>query len=88
LVINASQLNLVRVSEHLSNNKKLEKIGLGGGIQGFKEVGLGSSDFKECQDAIDRASITLGVNKRHANTIISNTNAQQTDVIVAKEPSF
>ena len=66
LVTNASQLNLIRTTQYLANNKKLEKISVGDGIQQFEEVGLGADDFKQCQDAIDRASITLKVNERHA----------------------
>lgn len=77
LITNATQLNLVRTMEYLSKNKKLEKRSAGDGVQVFEEVGLGSSDFKECQDAIDKASITLGVNQRHSNTVINNANAQQ-----------
>lgn len=66
LVTNASQLNLIRTTQYLANNKKLEKISVGDGIQQFEEVGLGADDFKQCQDAIDKASITLKVNERHA----------------------
>lgn len=77
LVENATQLNLVRTTEYLANNKKLEKVNVGGGIQDLVEVGLASDDFKQCQDAIDKASITLGVNQRGASTQITNNNAQQ-----------
>ena len=89
LITNATQLNLVRVSQYLSNNKKLEKVSVGMGIQQFEEVGLGASDFKECQDAIDKASITLGINQRHANIKIDNTNATQnnqpTQIIIKRD---
>ena len=78
LITNATQLNLVRTMEYLSNNKKLEKVGLGDGVQGFETVGLGADDFKQCQDTIDKASITLGVNQRHASSaVINNANVQQ-----------
>jgi hypothetical protein len=77
LITNATQLNLVRTMQYLSENKKLEKRTIGDGVQVFEEVGLGADDFKQCQDAIDKASITLGVNQRHANTTINNTNATQ-----------
>ena len=78
LVTNASQLNLIRTTQYLANNKKLEKISVGDGIQQFEEVGLGADDFKQCQEAIDKASITLKVNERHApKTDIALTNAQQ-----------
>lgn len=78
LVTNATQLNLVRTMEYLSQNKKLEKRGVGDGVQVFEEVGLGADDFKQCQDTIDKASITLKVNERHApKQDINLTNAQQ-----------
>lgn len=81
LITNATQLNLVRTMEYLSNNKKLEKVSAGAGIQELVEVGLGSSDFKECQDTIDKASLTLGINQRHSNSQVNiqNTNATQTN---------
>ena len=75
LITNATQLNIVRTMEYLSNNKKLEKVSAGAGIQKLIEVGLGSDDFKQCQDAIDKASITLGINQRHSNSQI-NVNTQ------------
>lgn len=79
LVTNATQLNLVRTMEYLSNNKKLEKINVGDGVQMFETVGLGADDFKYCQDTIDKASITLGINQRHSNQVINNTNAIQSN---------
>lgn len=78
LVTNASQLNLIRTTQYLANNKKLEKINVGDGIQQFEEVALGADDFKQCQDAIDKASITLKVNERHApKSDVNLVNAQQ-----------
>lgn len=79
LITNATQLNLVRTMEYLSKNQKLEKINVGDGVQNFEPVGLGADDFKYCQDTIDKASITLGINPRHANTNIKvdNNNLQQ-----------
>ena len=82
-VNSATLLNLARTIEYLKTNEKLEKVGLGEGIQGFEKVGLGSSDYKNLQDTIDKASITLGINQRHANSQvnISNTNATQVNNI-------
>lgn len=37
-----------------------------------------ASDLKAIIDGVDKASLTLGVNQRHAKTEINNTNAQQT----------
>ena len=86
LVTNASQLNLIRTTQYLANNKKLEKRGVGDGVQIFEEVGLGADDFKQCQDAIDKASITLKVNERHApKQDINLTNAQQNNIVVEIE---
>lgn len=79
LITNATQLNLARTIKYLSNNKKLEKVATGKGFETLTEVGLGASDFKQCQDAIDKASITLGVNQRHSNTVINNANLQENE---------
>ena len=84
LITNATQLNLVRTMEYLSKNQKLEKINVGDGVQNFEPVGLGADEFKYCQDTIDKASITLGINPRHANTNIKvdNNNLQQTNLTI------
>ena len=84
LITNATQLNLVRTMEYLSKNQKLEKINVGDGVQNFEPVGLSADDFKYCQDTIDKASITLGINPRHANTNIKvdNNNLQQTNLSI------
>lgn len=80
IVKSATILNLSRTVAYLKNNTKLEKIGVGQGLQELVEVGLASDDFKQCQDAIDKASITLGVNQRHANApILNNQNLQQNE---------
>lgn len=78
LIFNATVLNVIRTNEHLTKNTKLEKINVGDGIQNFEPVALGSSDFKNIQETLDKASITLNVNPRHAaSATINNTNAQQ-----------
>lgn len=78
LLTNATVLNLVRINQALKQNTKVEKLGIGDGMQTFAEVGLGSGDYKQLQEAIDKASITLGVNQRHApKTEIKNMNGQQ-----------
>lgn len=66
IIEDLTELNMNNLKKHLMGNKKLEKINVGAGIQRFEEVGLGTSDFKEAQDTIDKASLTLGVNQRHA----------------------
>lgn len=42
LITNATQLNLARTIEYLSNNKKLEKVATGKGFETLTEVGLGA----------------------------------------------
>lgn len=75
LIYNATQMNLVRTMEYLKKNTKLEKVNVGDGVQNFEPVALGADDFKHCQDTIDKASITLGINQRHSNQNI-NVNTQ------------
>lgn len=79
LINGLSMMNLTRVMQHLEQNVKLEKINVGDGVQQFEPVGLGSVDYKNIQDTIDRASVTLGINDRHAKSSVevNNTNAQQ-----------
>lgn len=80
IVKSATILNLSRTVEYLKNNIKQEKVGLGDGVQGFENISLGSMDYKNLQDTIDKASITLGVNQRHASSaVINNANVQQTE---------
>lgn len=47
-----------------------------------KPISLDSKSAKEYIEAIDKASVTLGVNQRHANSQVNiqNTNAQQTNI--------
>ena len=80
LIFNATQKNLNRVIDMLDKNTKFEKVGVGDGVQNFEPVELNANDFKALQEAIDKASLTLGVNSRTGNISISNTNAQQTEV--------
>ena len=48
-------------------------------MQTFEPVELNANDYKALQDAIDKASLTLGVNQRTANTTINNANVQQSE---------
>ena len=64
-------------------------------MQVFDEVGLGADDFKQCQDTIDKASITLKVNERHApraevkvtggddNSTTNNLTVEQISIAIA-----
>ena len=69
--------NLNRVMDMLDKNTKFEKVGVGDGVQNFEPVELNANDYKALQEAIDKASLTLGVNSRTGNISINNTNAQQ-----------
>ncbi len=83
-VSSATLLNLARTIEYLNKNQKLEKINVGDGVQNFEPVALGSLDYKNAQDTIDKASITLGINQRHANTNtkVDSNNLQQTNLTI------
>ncbi len=80
LIFNATQKNLNRVMDMLDKNTKFEKVGVGDGVQNFEPVELNANDYKALQEAIDKASLTLGVNSRTGNISINNTNAQQNEV--------
>ena len=84
LIFNATQKNLVKITEMLNKNTKHEKVGVGDGVQNFEPVELNANDYKALQDAIDKASLTLGINQRNASTTINNTNAQQTKIQITR----
>lgn len=79
LIFNATQKNLAKITEMLNKNTKFEKVGVGDGVQNFEPVELNANDYKALQDAIDKASLTLGVNQRTASTMINNANVQQSE---------
>lgn len=79
LIFNATQKNLAKITEMLDKNTKYEKVGVGDGVQTFEPIELNANDFKALQDAIDKASLTLGVNQRTTNTTINNANVQQSE---------
>lgn len=95
LITNATQLNLIRTNQYLAKNEKVEIVKLNtytnGRLDGqtveLVNVGLGADDFKQCQDAIDKASITLGINQRHSNSQVNiqNTNAIQNNIPIQIE---
>ena len=75
LLFSTTALNIIRINEDLQQNLKYEKVSCGDGVQNLEPVKLGASDYKNAQDALDKASITLGVNQRHSNSQI-NVNTQ------------
>ena len=85
IITNLTELNLSKLSKHLESNKKLEKINIGDGVQKFEEVGLGTSDYKNAQDTIDKASITLEVAPRHSQSQVQ-VNNQNNNGVVPGEP--
>jgi hypothetical protein len=79
LIFNATQKNLAKITAMLDKNTKFEKVGVGDGVQNFEPVELNANDYKALQDAIDKASLTLGVNQRTSSTTINNANVQQSE---------
>ena len=79
LIFNATQKNLAKITQMLDKNTKYEKVGIGDGVQNFEPVELNANDYKALQDAIDKASLTLGVNQRTSSTTINNANVQQSE---------
>ena len=79
LLFSTTALNVIRINEDLQQNLKYEKVSCGDGVQNLEPVKLGAYDYKNAQDALDKASITLGVNQRHSNSqvVVNNSNAQQ-----------
>lgn len=74
LINKATHLNLQRINETLEKNTKMTKVNCGDGIQNLEPTELEMIDYKIAQEAIDKASLTLGINQRHAKTEI-NANA-------------
>lgn len=74
LIQKTTHLNLQRINETLEKNTKMTKINCGDGIQNIEPTQLDMMDYKIAQEAIDKASLTLGINQRHAKTEI-NANA-------------
>ena len=86
LVFNASEKLIKRTQDLIISNRTVEKVNVGDGIQSFQERELNTADLKNLADTVDKASITLGVNQRHASSqvTVNNTNAQQNN----NTPSF
>ena len=70
---------LDQVGKMINENKTTEKINIGDGMQQFEPRELNTADYKNIADTIDKASVTLGVNQRHANSQVNiqSTNVQQ-----------
>ena len=73
---------LDKLDRFLDNGKaqKVVTLGQGDGVSKSEivEYDLQAKDYKDLADTVDKASVTLGVNKRFSEpTKIENTNAQQ-----------
>ena len=82
LVFNATEKLLKKAAQMIDKNSVVDKINVGDGVQNFEPRELNTSDFKNLIDTIDKASITLGINPRHANTNIKvdNNNTQENNM--------
>lgn len=84
-IFNTQTLAIIRNNQLLKKNTKQEIIKVNNYTDGrldsqsaeLVEVPLDSADIRNIIESTDKASITLGVNQRHANTTINNTNANQ-----------
>ena len=87
LIFSTSALAVIRNNELLKKNKKTVMLKAGNYDENGRRIGedfepynvpLDTSDIKEVIESTDKASITLGLNQRHApRTEIQNTNATQ-----------
>lgn len=71
---------LDKVENMLDSGKRLEKVGAGAGIQQLIPVDLGSSDYKNAIDTIDKAAVIKRVADRHAPKGDTNVNVQTNQI--------
>lgn len=85
LIFNVTEKIVVNIDKTLS--QKVDVLDDKGNILRQDDVLLDSKSAKEFVDAIDKASITLGVNQRHSNSQINinNENNQATQNNIAIE---
>lgn len=92
LVFSTANLAMIRANQMLTKNTKtiMSKVDYfedGKKIKSDyeeKEIPLSMTDYKDSMELTDKASITLGINPRHANTNIKvdNNNLQQTNLTI------
>jgi len=75
LVFGGVEKALKKMTEIVESGYVEDKINVGDGMQKFEQRKLNTTDMKNALDGYDKASITLGVNQRHANSQI-NVNTQ------------
>lgn len=79
LVFNATEKLLKKIDYAMDNHKPLEKVNCGDGVQQLIPVEYSANDYKNFADAIDKASVTLGVNQRHSNSQVT-VNTQNNNI--------
>jgi hypothetical protein len=92
LVFSTANLAIIRANQMLTKNTKtiMSKVDYfedGKKIKSDyeeKEIPLSMTDYKDSMELTDKASITLGINPRHANTNIKvdNNNTQENNLSV------
>ena len=77
LIFNVTEKIVVNIDKTLS--QKMDVLDDKGNVLRQEDILLDSKSAKEYIDAIDKASITLGVNQRHSNSQVNiqNNNANQ-----------
>jgi DNA-binding XRE family transcriptional regulator len=73
LVFGSVEKAVKKMNDIIESGYVEDKINVGDGMQKFEQRQLNTADVKNALDGYDKASITLGVNQRHAN----NTTAIQ-----------
>ena len=66
---------LRKLESVVDSGKKLEKVGVGGGIQSFQEVGMMGSDYKEVMEAVYKGKEILKGKEAAGTTVnVQNNN--------------
>jgi len=71
LVYGGVEKALKKMNDIIEEGYVEDKINVGDGMQKFEQRKLNTTDVRNALDGIDKASVTLGVNQRHAKTIYS-----------------
>lgn len=88
LVFKASEKIIKKATEIIDNGTVDEKVGVGDGVQQFEPRKINPADVKNLADAVDKASITLGINQRHSNsqvTVNNQNNIQNNNIPLTLE---
>jgi len=86
--INAGRIvakTMQKLEEIVTNGTKLEKVGVGNGIQSFQEVGMMGGDYKEVMDAVYRGKEVLKGKEASTNINVSATSATQNNYNVLSD---